>query len=84
MTDHEFDLRTKLYLEQLASNGSSDLRISKNMSSRTHACLIGWDELKALSEKEAAITGEYRDYQKMDTDNVMAVPKLMQIAEKLK
>lgn len=84
MTDHEFDLRAKLYLEQLASNGSSDLRISKNMFSRTHACLIGWDELKALSEKEEAITGEYRDYQKMDTDNVMAVPKLMQIAEKLK
>ncbi len=81
MTDEEFNNRAAMYTQQLAENGSSKLRISKNMSARTHACLVSWDELKVLSEKEAAVTGEYRDYQAMDTDNVMAVPKLLQ-AEK--
>ncbi len=78
MTDEEFNNRANMYSQQLAQNGSSNLRIGKNMTARTHACLVSWDELKTLSEKEAAVTGKYRDYQAMDTDNVMAVPELLQ------
>ncbi len=84
MTDEEFNNRAAMYTQQLAQNGSSNLRIGKNMTARTHACLVSWDELKILSEKEAAVTGKYRDYQAMDTDNVMAVPKLLQAAREMK
>ena len=83
MTDAEFDSRAREYLYEVARDGTSKLRISKNMAGRTHACLVGWDELKLLSEKEAAITGVYRDYQSMDTDNVMAVPSLLRASAEL-
>ena len=84
MTDEEFDRRSRLYLQQVAEEGSSSLRISKNMTARTHACLVGWDELKVLSEKEAAVTGKYRDYQAMDTDNVMLIPRLLAAVEDMR
>lgn len=77
MTDEEFDSRARLYREQLAQNGKATVRIGKNMASMTHACLVGWDELRVLSEKEAEITGKYTDYHAMDTENVLAIPELL-------
>ena len=50
------------------------------MHNNTHACLISWEDLNALSAKESAITGKEIDYQAMDTDNVLAVPQLLQAA----
>ena len=77
ISDKEFEERSELYRQQIANDGKSNIRISKNMTSRTHACLVGWEELKTLSEKEAVVTGEYLDYQDMDTDNVMLIPELL-------
>ena len=77
MSDKEFEERCELYRQQIANDGKSNIRISKNMISRTHACLVGWEKLKTLSEKEANVTGKYRDYQAMDTDNVMLIPELL-------
>ena len=57
------------------------VRISKDTVSRYHACLVPWDELKTLSEKEAEYTGRYTDYQAMDTNNVLAAGSLVQEAE---
>ena len=83
MTDEEFEERAELYRQQIAKDGKATIRIGKNMNKRTHACLVGWDELKTLSEKEAEITGKYRDYQAMDTDNVMLVPDLIRATTEL-
>ena len=75
MTDGEFDERAEAYRQGKA------IRIGKNMADRTHACLIPWDALDALSAKECAITGKTIDYKAMDTDNVMAIPQLLHTNE---
>lgn len=81
MTDGEFDARSEMYKEQISKDGKSNLRVSKNVRNRTHACLVDWDELISLSNKEASVTGKYRDYQAMDTDNVLSVPALLRAAD---
>ena len=77
MTDAEFDNRAQCYLRQKEAEGKATIRITKNMAGCTHACLVSWEALQDLSEKEASITGKYTDYQKMDEDNVLAVPALL-------
>ena len=77
MEQAEFDARAEIYLRQQKQEGRSSIRIGKNMTARTHACLIPWDALDLLSEKEAAITGKYVDYKAMDTENVLAIPQLL-------
>lgn len=44
---------------------------------RLHACIIPWDGLDALSERENAVTGGHVDYKAMDRDNVLALPALL-------
>lgn len=83
MTREEYDCRTETYRRQLAA-GEKPLRIGKNMVARTHACLIGWEELAELSERENRITGKSVDYQAMDTENVLIVPELLRAGEKTK
>ncbi len=82
MTDAEFQSRAAEYQRQVAIDGKATIRIAKNMAGRTHACLVSWEALKDLSEKEAAITGQYTDYQHMDTENVLALPQLLRAAER--
>lgn len=83
MDDNEFSERAELYSRQKEQDGSSTIRIGKNMLNRTHACLIPWEKLDDLSAKESAITGKNIDYKAMDTDNVMAVPQLLRISKEL-
>lgn len=78
MEEQEFNARAATYRQQMEQDGKATIRISKNMQGRTHACLIEWDELDRLSEKEAAITGKNPAYKAMDTANVLAIPKLLQ------
>lgn len=75
MTPEEFQTRCETFLQQKQA-GEKPLRIGKNMANRTHACLIPWDALEELSQKEAQVTGCYVNYKKMDTDNVLAIPLL--------
>lgn len=71
---------SKLEYEERAEAYRKDktVRIGKNMIARTHACLIPWEQLDALSAKENAITGKNLDYKSMDTDNVLAIPELLE------
>ncbi len=77
MTQAEFDSRGEEYRRQLAETGKPTIRIAKNTADRTHACLCSWEELKLLSQREALYTGLQKDYQIMDTENVMAIPVLL-------
>lgn len=81
MTDEEFQSRADEYRRQLKETGKATVRITKNMADRTHACLVHWDELPALGEKEAAVTGRYVNYQDMDTENVLLYPQLFKTAQ---
>ena len=80
MRDEEFDHRAAEYTRQLAENGKVTIRITKNMVGRSHACLIPWEELPKLDKKEEAVTGRKVNYQNMDTQNVLMIPKLYQLA----
>ena len=79
MSNEEYDARTQIYLEQQRATGKGKIRIGKNLDAQTHACLIGWDELDALSRKENAITGGNVDYKQLDKNNILLVPTLFQI-----
>ena len=76
MTEEEFNNRARTYREQLAA-GEPTLRLGKNMAAKTHACLVSWEELESLSEKEQAVTGKFTDYKAMDTDNVLSIARTM-------
>jgi len=52
-------------------------RIAKNTEDKTHACLVPWEELDALSQRENAVTGGSVDYKTLDADNVLAVPDIL-------
>ncbi len=80
MSDEEFDRRAALYLAQ--KNGRPTIRIAKNDAEKHHACLVSWEELAVLSDKENAVTGGTVDYQQYDRNNILAVPSLLSAIEK--
>ncbi len=79
MPKETFSRRAEQYREQSA-RGERPVRIGKDTEHRLHACLIGWDELPALSDREAEVTGVWKDYKKMDIDNVLMIPDLLREA----
>lgn len=83
MSNAEFDQRAALYRRELQEKGASTLRLGKNLEKRTHACLISWEELDALSEKESAIIGKPVDYQKMDQNNILVLPEILGIMHEM-
>lgn len=76
MSQEEFLHRAEEYNRQRKETGKASIRVGKNMAGRTHACLIDWDSLPMLDEKEKALTGRQVNYQDMDTQNVLMIPKL--------
>ena len=77
MSDEEFMANAAEWKRCEQQGIPCNIRISKNTAARTHACLIPWDELDALSEKESAITGKDIDYKQHDINNILALPKLL-------
>ena len=77
MTRKEWDINAETYRRMIDEGKATGFRISKNQRGRTHACLIPWEELDELSERENAVTGHNVDYKQMDIDNVLALPKLL-------
>lgn len=72
-----FDERAKRYQEEVREKGQSSIRISKDMENHIHACLIPWEELDDLSERENRITGGNVDYKQMDRNNVLIIPDVI-------
>lgn len=83
MDDEEFDRRAAQYREEMQRAGAASLRIGKDMIRRRHACLIDWDALDELSDKENAVTGGKVDYKQMDRSNVMALPQILRILDEM-
>lgn len=81
MTREEFDDRASQYETQKKA-GKPSIRIGKNMADKTHACLVHWDELDKLSQRENSFTGKKTDYKQMDRDNVMTIPELLKTWKK--
>lgn len=81
MTRKEWDINAENYRRMINEGKAANFRISKNQRGRTHACLIPWEELDELSERENAVTGHNVDYRQMDIDNVLALPRLLRDRE---
>lgn len=74
-----FDARAAQYRAQKAA-GAPAVRINKDPEQKQHACLIPWEELDALADREAAVTGVRKDYKAMDIDNVRMIPAMLKEA----
>lgn len=83
MSETEFAHRADRYRMDMQKNGSSSLRISKDMEKKIHACLIPWEELDRLSERENAITGKQVNYKQMDRDNILILPELLAVLREM-
>ena len=77
MSDEVWNERVEEYRKEAVLTGSGKTRISKDTINKRHACLVPWDELDLLSEKENAVTGKNVDYKQMDRDNIKAVLKIL-------
>ena len=76
MSSEEFNERADIYRKS-NKKGLTGIRLSKDAVNRTHACLIPWEELDALSEKENAVTGRDVDYKQYDINNVLIIPEIL-------
>lgn len=77
MTREEFDARGRAHAAEKAAKGSSKLRIGKDIPNRVHACLVSWEALDDLSDRENAYTGGHVDYKEMDRNNVRSLPGVL-------
>jgi hypothetical protein len=81
MSEEEFAANEKVWRRCREEGVPCPIKLSKNAEARTHACLIDWDALNALAARESAITGREIDYQQMDINNVLTLPRLLQAEE---
>ena len=82
MDSEEYGRRADEYRAQMARGEKPTIRIGKNTVARTHACLIPWEKLDALSEQENAITGGKVDYKYLDMQNVLAIEPILRSCDK--
>ena len=80
MSNDAFDKRAEEY-RKCVSKGMPGIRLSKDSENRTHACLVAWDELDGLSEKESVVTGREVDYKQYDINNVLIIPEILKQRE---
>ena len=73
MSEEEWNERAERFIKEKEKTGKGSIRISKNAGAMKHACLISWDDLDILSDKENKITGKNVDYKQMDKDNIKVV-----------
>ena len=72
-----FEARAAASQQSADAGGLSVPRPAKDTIKRLHACLVPWDELRDLSACERKLTGRSVDYQQIDINNVLALPKLL-------
>lgn len=77
MSFEEFDQRCKQFVEEQNTTGKGKIRVGKDLKTRRHICLVSWDMLDALSEKELQATGRAVNYKQLDRNNVLALPTLL-------
>ena len=82
MPEETYRERAEQYQREVKEQGSSRLRIGKDLTSKQHACLIPWDELDSLSSRENEVTGQTVDYKQLDINNVFVIPAVLKAARK--
>ena len=82
LDDEEFERRAAEYRKCREEGTEYPKRVTKDPEARLHACLIPWDELDVLSEKESELTGKKVDYKQIDINNVLALPNVLSASGK--
>ncbi|MBR3166707.1 MAG: hypothetical protein IKF16_11120, partial [Lachnospiraceae bacterium] len=77
MPEDVFEERAGRYKKEKEAAGTGKIRITKDTGRRLHACLIPWEDLDRLSERENAVTGRSVNYREMDRDNVRMIPEML-------
>ena len=82
MSREDFDANAETWVRCKAEGVPCRIKIAKNQEERLHACLIPWEELDELSERESRLTGRDIDYKQTDINNVLTLPKLLRAEDK--
>ena len=82
MPDEVWQSRAEQYRKETEAGVQSRIRITKDDQHGLHGCLIPWEELDELSERESRATGSEVDYKQRDRDNILAVPELVKALDK--
>ena len=77
MSRETWEERAKEFRRQERAQEAGRIRISRDTAGKRHACLVDWDELDELSERENAVTGKSLDYKQMDKDNVLLLIEIL-------
>lgn len=83
MDEAEYAQRIDQYRADMREKGKSSLRIGKDMEKRRHACLVPWEALDRLSDRENEVTGGYIDYKQMDRNNILVLPDVLAVLREI-
>lgn len=79
MTEDEFEKNAERYRQGVREGKPANPRISKDSERRIHACLIPYDKLDELSEREKKVTGRNVNYRQSDINNVLIIPRILRM-----
>ncbi len=82
MPEDVYARRAKEYAQLKAQGKKPGFAIGRDPRMRLHACLTPWEALDALSARENAVTGGHVDYKQLDRNNVLALSRVIQAAER--
>ena len=82
MSADRMEENARIVAESRRAGVPCSVRITKDSDNRLHACLIPWEELDALSQREKELTGREISYKQIDINNVLVLPQILQAAEK--
>ena len=82
MNSEKMEENARILAENQKAGISCSARITKDGDNRLHACLIPWEDLNALSQREMELTGRQVDYKQIDKNNVLALTKILQAEER--
>ena len=79
-----WEQRAQEYLRQKAEGKEPDIQLSRDDRRKMHACLIHWEELDELSERENRVTGGDTDYKQLNRNNVLRIARVLSAGKKEK
>ena len=81
MSEENFRENAENYLRCKQEGLPCSPKIGKDSEKRLHACLVPYDKLDQVSERENAVTGRSVDYKQYDINNVMIIPDILRAQE---
>ena len=81
MSEEVFNENAQNYLRCTQEGIPCSPKIGKDAEKRLHACLVPYEKLDQVSERENAVTGRNVDYKQYDINNVMIIPDILKARE---